>query len=271
MTHLDPDRLADRALGDDDPLTAAEEKHLNSCAECRDELAQLSRIAELSRHPEQLAQVPADAIWRSIQGQLASQTPAPSNRGCCRAATFAADSQRTATPNSETASMAFGGGRRGDRTHHRRRRHDRRRPRPSRGHLEHCAGGTAGTDGQGTAELVRDQAGPELRVQIDAPPAGSLQRSVADQHRRPTHVSLRVLPDDGRATYPLPPAWQGNSELHHRRRIDRTLRWQSALPRKARSAEPFPPGQPALKSIADYEHCAREGPTPTPNSYSYPA
>jgi hypothetical protein len=43
MTHLDPDRLADRALGTDDPLTVAEEKHLNSCAECRDELAQLSR------------------------------------------------------------------------------------------------------------------------------------------------------------------------------------------------------------------------------------
>ena len=38
MTHLDPDRLADRALGTD-PLTMAEEKHLDSCAECREELA----------------------------------------------------------------------------------------------------------------------------------------------------------------------------------------------------------------------------------------
>ena len=28
MTHLDPDRLADRALGTDDPLTAAEQNHL---------------------------------------------------------------------------------------------------------------------------------------------------------------------------------------------------------------------------------------------------
>ena len=35
MTHLDPDRLADRALGTDDPLTAAEESHLAGCAECR--------------------------------------------------------------------------------------------------------------------------------------------------------------------------------------------------------------------------------------------
>src|SRR4029450_14139163 len=77
MTHLDPDRLADRALGTDDPLTAAEETHLDSCAGCRDELAELSRIAELSRHPEELAQLPADAIWRSIQVQLASPAPAP--------------------------------------------------------------------------------------------------------------------------------------------------------------------------------------------------
>ena len=33
MTHLNPDRLADRALGTDEPLTATEEKHLAGCAE----------------------------------------------------------------------------------------------------------------------------------------------------------------------------------------------------------------------------------------------
>ena len=49
MTHLNPDSLADRALGTDDPLTAAEQNHLAGCPECRDELAELSRIAELSR------------------------------------------------------------------------------------------------------------------------------------------------------------------------------------------------------------------------------
>jgi GAF domain-containing protein len=78
MTHLNPDRLADRALGIDDPLTAAEEKHLDSCAECRDELAELSRIAELGRNPERVAPqlVPTEAMWQSIQVQLASQTPA---------------------------------------------------------------------------------------------------------------------------------------------------------------------------------------------------
>ncbi len=75
MTHLDPDRLADRALGTDDPLTAAEQNHLAGCAECRDELAELSRIAELSRTPERVAHqlVPTEAMWQSIQVQLASQ------------------------------------------------------------------------------------------------------------------------------------------------------------------------------------------------------
>ena len=79
MTHLDPDRLADRALGIDDPLTAAEEKHLASCAECRDELAELSRIAELGRQPgaRRPQLVPTEAIWQSIQGQLANQATTP--------------------------------------------------------------------------------------------------------------------------------------------------------------------------------------------------
>ena len=58
MTHLNPDRLADSALGTGDPLTAAEEKHLDSCAECRDELAELSRIAELGRNPEHVEAFP---------------------------------------------------------------------------------------------------------------------------------------------------------------------------------------------------------------------
>ena len=78
MTHLDPDRLADRALGTDDPLTAAEQNHLAGCAECRDELAELSRIAELGRNPERVAHqlVPTEAMWQSIQVQLATETPA---------------------------------------------------------------------------------------------------------------------------------------------------------------------------------------------------
>jgi anti-sigma-K factor RskA len=208
MTHLDPDRLADRALGNDDPLTAAEEKHLDGCAECRDELAQLSRIAELSRRPEELAQVPADAIWGSIQSQLASPAPAPARTE------VAAEAAPSPPPLSEPP---------------------RRTPRRRSWLLAAVAavvgliigvGVTAvairdrvevtssialealpGQAGHGTAELVRDQGRPELRVQIDAPLTPDRYREVwlintDGQHMYP----LGVLPNDGRASYPLPPA-----------------------------------------------------------------
>jgi len=211
MTHLDPDRLAGRALGTDDPLTAAEEMHLDSCAECRDELAQLSRIAELSHHPEEPAQVPADAIWRSIQDQLASQAPAATRTE------VAAEPPPSPPAVSELP---------------------RRTPRPrswllvaaaavvgliigvgvttvavrdrvevtSRTALEALPGQT----GQGTAELISDRGRGELRVQIDAPLTPDRYREVwlinTDGQRM---YPLGVLPDDGRATYPLPPALAG--------------------------------------------------------------
>jgi Anti-sigma-K factor rskA len=201
-------------VGDDDPLTAAEEKHLNSCAECRDELAQLSRIVDLSRQPEVLVQVPADAIWRSIQGQLASQTPAPSRT----------EVAAEPPPSPPTVSEL-----------------PRRTPRPRSWFLAAAAAvigliigvgvttvavrdqaevtsstvleALPGQTGQGTAELVRDQAGPELRVQIDAPPTPDRYREVwlinTDGQRM---YPLGVLPDDGEPPthYRLP--WQGNSK-----------------------------------------------------------
>jgi anti-sigma-K factor RskA len=211
MTHLDPDRLADYALGIDDPLTAEEQNHLASCTECRDELAELGRIADLSRHPEQLAQVPADAIWQSIQGELAGQAPAP------------ARTEVAAEPQSSQPTVA---------------ELPRRTPRPrswllvaaaavvgliigvgvttvaSRDRVE-VTSSTAlealpGQTGQGTAELVSDRGRPELRVQIDAPPTPDRYREVwlinTDGQRM---YPLGVLPDDGRATYPLPPALAG--------------------------------------------------------------
>jgi anti-sigma-K factor RskA len=207
MTHLDPDRLADRALGTD-PLTMAEEKHLDNCAECREELAQLSRIAELSRQPEELVPVPADAIWRSIQGQLASQEPAP------------ARTEVAAEPPPTPPSV---------------RELRRRTPRPRSWFLAAAAAAVGliigigvmtvavrdrvevtsttalealpGHTGQGTAEIVRDQGRPELKVQIDAPLTPDRYREVwlinTDGQRM---YPIGVLPDDGKATYPLPPA-----------------------------------------------------------------
>jgi anti-sigma-K factor RskA len=216
MTHLNPDRLADRALGTDDPLTAAEEKHLDSCAECRDELAELSRIAELGRNPEHVAHhlVPTEAMWQSIQVQLASQTPAATEAAATEDAAESAPSSPTVTEL------------------------PRRTPRPRRWLLVAAAAvvgliigagvttvavqdrvevtssaaleALPGQTGQGTAELVSDRGQPELRVQIDAPPTPDRYREVwlinTDGQRMYT---LGVLPDDGRASYPLPPDLAG--------------------------------------------------------------
>ena len=76
MAHLTADRLAGHVLGTDDPLTAAEENHLATCAECRKELTELSRIADLSGQPEHVDPqlVPMDAMWQSVQSQLHDQT-----------------------------------------------------------------------------------------------------------------------------------------------------------------------------------------------------
>ena len=66
-----------------------------------------------------------------------------------------------------------------------------------------------GQTGQGTAELVRDQGRPELRVQIDAPPTPDRYREVWLINTDGQRMPLGVLPDDGRATYPLPPELAG--------------------------------------------------------------
>jgi anti-sigma-K factor RskA len=210
MTHLDPDRLADRALGNDDPLTAAEEKHLDSCAECRDELAELSRIAELGRDPERIArQLPTEAMWQSIQVQLASQAPAATEAAAVPAPsspTVTELPRRTARPRSwllvaaaAVVGLIMGAGVTTVAVR------DRIEVTSSTA-LEALPGQT----GKGTAELLRDRGRPELRVQIDAPPSPDRYREVwlinTDGQRM---YPLGVLPDDGRATYPLPPALAG--------------------------------------------------------------
>jgi anti-sigma-K factor RskA len=213
MTHLDPERLADRALSIDDSLTAAEKKHLKSCDECRNELGELGRIAHLGRQPEHVAPqlVPTDAIWQSIQVQLVSQVTAPATT----------EPAAEPPPSSPTVTEL-----------------PRRTPRPRSWLLVAAAAvvgliigagvttvvvrdrvevtsstsleALPGQTGQGIAELVSDRGRPELRVQIDAPPTPDRYREVwlinTDGQRMYT---LGVLPDDGRATYLLPPELAG--------------------------------------------------------------
>ena len=211
MTHLDPDRLADRALGTDDPLTAAEQNHLAGCPECRDELAELSRIAELSRTPERVAHqlVPTEAMWQSIQVQLATETPATTEAAAEPAPSSPTVTElppRTPRPRSwlllaaaAAVGLIIGAGVTTVAVR------DRVEVTSSTA-LEALPGQT----GQGTAELVNDRGRPELRVQIDAPPTPDRYKEVwlinTDGQRMYT---LGVLPDDGRATYPLPPELAG--------------------------------------------------------------
>jgi anti-sigma-K factor RskA len=220
MAHLNPDRLADQALGDEEPLTAAEQDHLASCAACRDELAELRRIVNLGRQPERIVPelVPANSIWESIQGQLAGQAPAAATTELAAAtAEGAAESASTSptvvelpprTPRRRSwllvaaaavLGLIIGAG-------------------VTVGVFRDRVEVTAVTSleplpgqvGQGTAELVSDQGRPELRVQIDAPATPDRYREVwlinTDGERM---YSLGVLPNDGRATYPLPPALAG--------------------------------------------------------------
>jgi anti-sigma-K factor RskA len=219
MTHLSPDRLADSALGIEE-LTAAEQEHLAGCAECRTELTQLSRISDLARQPEHINPqlVPANAIWESIQAQLAVQAPAAATTQ--PATTKPEDAAESASTSPTIVELP------------------RRTPRLRSWFLVAAAAvfgliigagittvavnnpvevtsSTAldplpGQTGHGTAELLREQGQPELRVQIDAPPTPDRYREVwlinTDGQRM---YSLGVLPDNGKATYPLPPALAG--------------------------------------------------------------
>jgi anti-sigma-K factor RskA len=210
MTHLNPDRLADHAFCIEDPRSTAEQSHLAGCTECRDELAELSRIASLSRQPDQLAQVPADTIWRSIQVQLASQAPAPVRTELAPASppspsTVSQLPGHTPKPRSWLVAAAavigliIGAGITTVAVR------DRVEATSSTA-LEALPGQT----GQGTAELVSGRGRPEMRVQIDAPLTPDRYREVwlinTDGQRM---YPLGVLPEDGRATYPLPPALAG--------------------------------------------------------------
>ena len=208
MTHLNPDRLADRALGTDDPLTAAEEKHLAGCAECRNELAELSRIAELGRNPERVAHqlVPTEAIWQSIQVQLASQATAPATT----------EAAAEPAPSSPTVTEL-----------------PRRTPRPRSWFLvaaaaavgliigagvttvavrdrvevtsSDCAGGTAGTDRAGHRRARQRPRASRAEGADRRPPTPDRYREVwlinTDGQRMYT---LGVLPDDGQSQLPSP-------------------------------------------------------------------
>jgi anti-sigma-K factor RskA len=220
VTHLSSDRLAGGVLGTEEAFTEAEQNHLASCAQCSEEFAELGRIADLTRQPEHVdPQLVPNAVWQSVQAQLGISTAAATTT------TSAAGTATTATAEPTPPPTPI---QQPDRTSGKRRSlliaalaaafglivgagittvatRDQVEV-TSRVSLEALPGHT----GHGTAELITDQGQPELRVQIETPTTPDRYREVwlinTDGERMYT---LGVLPDGGRATYPLPPELAG--------------------------------------------------------------
>ena len=78
MTHLDIELLAGQALGQTDEFNANQLQHLATCPQCRAEVDELSRIAELGRDGRDLARpiVGEQALWRAISDELGLDTSA---------------------------------------------------------------------------------------------------------------------------------------------------------------------------------------------------
>ncbi|GAA2039474.1 hypothetical protein GCM10009819_25730 [Agromyces tropicus] len=70
MDHVEPDELAVLALDGRDPEPAVRD-HLASCADCRDELASLSRTVRFGRGtPDDRVERPSPGVWSAIHAEL---------------------------------------------------------------------------------------------------------------------------------------------------------------------------------------------------------
>lgn len=75
MTHLDEELLAQWALDEDGPDTAAAE-HLQHCARCHDSLTELRAIAAAGKQLPRLESPPAD-VWSRVSAELDLDTRPP--------------------------------------------------------------------------------------------------------------------------------------------------------------------------------------------------
>ncbi|MGI8458140.1 MAG: anti-sigma factor domain-containing protein [Propionibacteriaceae bacterium] len=220
MTHVSAEHLAGHALDLSEELTRAELDHLTGCLECQHELTDLRRVVDLSRH-EGTARAPlapnAD-VWARICDELAADETSgwvvpPDPAAVVSPAPIAASeptrqgwSRRGLVLLAAAVGLIVGvsgvlGIGRAFRTE------PTANPGPP---VEVIARTTLaplpGKTGSGSAELVRDAAGTELRVQVDA--AGTaddfheLWLINTDGKRM---VSLGTLPPSGVGSYPVPP------------------------------------------------------------------
>lgn len=87
MRHPSLDQLAQCALADTPPPRQLR-RHLDTCARCQSEIADLSRLADILRAPDPVqaaAEAPPDAVWEAIAAELPSTeragAPAPAEAG----------------------------------------------------------------------------------------------------------------------------------------------------------------------------------------------
>ncbi|HZA31126.1 MAG TPA: anti-sigma factor [Propionibacteriaceae bacterium] len=223
MTHLDSELLAGQAL-QTDQINANQLQHLATCPQCRAEVDELSRIAELGRDGSDLARpiVGEQALWRAISDELGLDTSAAASHTL-------SDTGRS--PNSGPTEPSQSP------VHDQVRRDEvpNNRPAPRRWMLLLAAavglimgvGVTAavnvarpaevevvsstpltalpGETGGGQADLVRDQGATALRISVEGSAPSSEYREVwlinNDGKRM---YSLGVLPPTGSGTYPVP-------------------------------------------------------------------
>ena len=98
MTHPGPDDLADIALGD--PVDAEVAIHVDSCADCADEVADLRTVARLagSAARADVLTPPPPHVWEAIAADLDAPAAAPRDAGGS-APSAAAGPVRTARPS----------------------------------------------------------------------------------------------------------------------------------------------------------------------------
>ena len=224
MTHLDSELLAGQALGQTDEFNANQLQHLATCPQCRAEVDELSRIAELGRDGRDLARpiVGEQALWRAISDELGLDTSAaesPSLTDTGRSPNFAPTEasnspvhdqvRRDEVPNIQRAprrwmlllaaavGLIMGVGVTAAVN----------LARPDDVEIVSSTTLTAlpGETGGGQADLVRDQGATALRISVEGSAPSSEYREVwlinNDGKRM---YSLGVLPSTGSGTYPVP-------------------------------------------------------------------
>ncbi len=90
MSHTDPMIMALRALGES-AGTPQDEEHAQTCADCRQELTQLTEIVDLARHmrPAEDLQQPPPAVWDRIAAAVGPSVVSPAADGPAPPATDA--------------------------------------------------------------------------------------------------------------------------------------------------------------------------------------